>query len=257
MLNLPSENYLAEIAEFVDVAALYEARESVRLCIAIELRDLLKKRYIALSTDEDYHASAEQIARRSLRNGCLAYLMLNEDQEVISLAVEQFNTADNMTDQFSALVSLVNSTAENEKEQALNAFHTQWQHEPLVVNQWLTAQATCRQPNTIEKIKLLMGHRDFDIKNPNKVRALIGAFCNANPINFHRADGSGYELLGDIILQLNSLNPQVASRMLTPLTRWKKYIHTAELMETQLQRIMEEPGLSKDVYEVVSKSLNS
>ena len=257
MLTLPSENYLAEIAEFVDVAALYEARESVRLCIAIELRDLLKKRYIALSTDEDYHASAEQIARRSLRNGCLAYLMLNEDQEVISLAVEQFNTADNMTDQYSALVGLVNSAAETEKEQALNAFHTQWQHEPLVVNQWLTAQATCRQPNTIEKIKLLMRHRDFDIKNPNKVRALIGAFCNANPINFHRTDGSGYELLGDIILQLNSLNPQVASRMLTPLTRWKKYIHTAELMETQLLRIMEEPGLSKDVYEVVSKSLNS
>lgn len=100
-----------------------------------------------------------------------------------------------------------------------------------------------------------MADDDFDIKNPNKVRSLIGVFCNANAINFHRADGSGYELLTDIVLQLNSLNPQVASRMLGPLTRWKKYPHTAELMEQQLQRIMAEPNLSKDVYEVVAKTL--
>lgn len=257
MLTLPSENYLAEIAELVDVEALFEAREAVRRSIAVELRELLQQRYVSLDTGEVYQASAEQIARRSLRNSCLAYLILNEDEKAIGLAVEQFDTADNMTDQFSALVALVNSGAESEKDRALKEFHQQWQHEPLVVNQWLMAQAACSLPNTIDQVKLLMAHGDFDIKNPNKVRALIGTFCNSNAINFHRGDGSGYQLLTDIILQLNKLNPQVASRMLTPLTRWKKYPLTTALMEVQLKRIMTEPDLSKDVYEVVAKSLQA
>ena len=255
MLTLPSENYLAEIAKQVDVEALFEARESVRHSIAVELRSELQKRYTALHSNESYEPSAEQIASRSLRNVCLAYLVLNGDKPSIELAVAQFVSADNMTDQYSALVTLVNSAAHKEKKEALAAFHSQWQHEPLVVNQWLSVQAACRQPGTIEQVKVLMADDDFDIKNPNKVRSLIGVFCNANAINFHRADGSGYELLTDIVLQLNSLNPQVASRMLGPLTRWKKYPHTAELMEQQLQRIMAEPNLSKDVYEVVAKTL--
>jgi aminopeptidase N len=255
MLTLPSENYLAEIAKQVDVEALFEARESVRHSIAVELRSELQKRYTALYSNESYEPSAEQIASRSLRNGCLAYLVLNDDKPSIELAVAQFVSADNMTDQYSALVTLVNSAAHKEKKEALAAFHSQWQHEPLVVNQWLSVQAACRQPGTIEQVKVLMADDDFDIKNPNKVRSLIGVFCNANAINFHRADGSGYELLTDVVLQLNSLNPQVASRMLGPLTRWKKYPRTAELMEQQLQRIMAEPNLSKDVYEVVAKTL--
>ena len=257
MLTLPSESYLAEIAEQVNVEALFEAREIVRHSIATELREVLGRRYVSLETHELYKASARQIAKRSLRNSCLTYLVLNEDEEVIRLAVDQFYNADNMTDQYSALIALVNSNAETEKEQVLKAFHTQWQHELLVVNQWLTAQATCRLPNTVDRVRSLIEHIDFDMKNPNNVRALIGAFCNANPINFHRADGTGYALLADIVLQLNRINPQVASKMLTPLTRWRKYPITSKLMEVQLRRIMDEPNLSKDVYEVVSKSLNA
>lgn len=256
MLSLPGENYLAEIAEKVDVEALFNARETVRRRIAVELQREFEGHYIDLSNDGVYKANAKQIACRSLRNSCLGYLVLNEAEQSIALAVRQFESANNMTDQFAALTVLVNSGAENDKKKALDRFYQQWKHEPLVVNQWLSVQASCRLSGTINTVRSLMEHEDFDIKNPNKVRSLIGAFSSANAVNFHCADGSGYKLLADIVLELNSVNPQLASRMLTPLTHWRKFSLTAEHMEAQLQRIMGEPDLSKDVYEVVSKSLN-
>jgi len=163
-----------------------------------------------------------------------------------------------MTDQAAALRFLVNSRDEEGQsygEQALEAFYDQWQHEPLVVDQWFAIQASAQVPGTLNRVKTLMAHESFDIKNPNKIRSLIGAFCNQNHTGFHDLDGEGYEFLADRILQIDQLNPQIAARLLTPLTRWKKFSAERQaLMQAQLQRIKSSSELSKDVFEVVEKS---
>ncbi len=182
--------------------------------------------------------------------------MLLESEQALSTCVDQFQHSDNMTDVLAAFVCLVNSRFEDDKAAALEQFYQRWQSEPLVINQWFTVQATCTLPGTLERVEQLMAHPAFDIRNPNKVRALIGAFAGQNAVNFHRDDGAGYRFLADQILTLNRLNPQIASRLLGPLTKWKQYLPAnAEQMQQQLQRILNEPELSRDVYEVVSKSL--
>ena len=138
----------------------------------------------------------------------------------------------------------------------LAQFAEQFKDDPLVMDQWFSVQAGCSLPGGLERVQMLMAHPAFSLKNPNKVRSLIGAFANQNAVNFHRADGAGYRFLADQVITLNALNPQIASRLLTPLTRWRKYAPARHAqMREQLQRIMAEPALSPDVYEVVSKSL--
>ena len=164
-----------------------------------------------------------------------------------------------MTDVMAALTQLVNADtplAQTLAETALTDFYQRWQDESLVVNQWLMVQASCALPNTLAKVKSLQQHPAYDGKNPNKIRALIASFCNGNAINFHADAGAGYTFLADQSIGLNTQNPQIASRLLTPLTKWKKYSPERQgLMKAELERIMAEPSLSKDVFEVVSKSL--
>lgn len=255
MLQLPSEAYLAEIIHPVDVHGIHQARETLRKALANALSDELRACYSRCESDEPYAPDAAQIARRSLKNTALSYLMLLDDEQGIALAAHQFENNSNMTDRLAALNCLVNSDAEF-KAEALQRFYQQWQHEPLVINQWFQVQAMCRLPGTLETVQGLMSHPAFDIRNPNKVRALIGAFCGQNGVNFHREDGAGYRFLADQVLLLNRSNPQIASRLLVPLTKWRKYLPVAQqLMRAELQRVLAEPELSSDVYEVVSKSL--
>jgi aminopeptidase N len=257
MLNLPTEAYMAEISPQVDVHAIHAARVAARHSIAKQLQPLLLATYHENTLITEYQPSAEQIAQRSLKNACLSYLMLLEDKSMLSLCVAQFESSNNMTDTMQAFVCLLNSNCEPEKEKALQQFYARWENEPLVINQWFMAQATCALPGTLDKVKQLMDHSAFDIKNPNKVRALIGAFCGQNAINFHQQDGAGYRFLADQIILLNALNPQIASRLLGPLIKWKKYLPSTQiLMKTELERIKSVEKLSKDVYEVVSKSLS-
>jgi aminopeptidase N len=255
MLQLPSEAYLAEIFHPVDVHAIHRARESLRAALARALEPELWACYQRCQSDEPYQANAEQIAQRSLKNTVLSYLMLGETDAAVTAARTQFEVSSNMTDQLAALVVLVNSSAAY-KDEALQRFYQQWQHEPLVINQWFQVQSVCRLPGTLEKVQDLMSHPAFNISNPNKVRALIGAFCGQNSLNFHCEDGAGYRFLADQVLVLNRSNPQIASRLLVPLTKWRKYLPAAQkLMCAELERILAEPELSSDVYEVVSKSL--
>lgn len=255
MLQLPSEAYLAELYHPVDVHALHQARDEVRLALGKQLSEILWQVYQRCQSDEPYAPSAEQIARRSLKNCALSYLMRAGGEQAVAAAVAQFENSKNMTDQLAALTQLVNSPAEY-KAQALQRFYQDWQHEPLVINQWFQVQAMCQLPGTLEKVRSLMGHPAFDIRNPNKVRALIGAFCGQNTVNFHREDGAGYAFLADQVIDLNRSNPQIASRLLVPLTKWRKYLPAVQgRMRAELERIMAEPALSNDVYEVVSKSL--
>ena len=137
----------------------------------------------------------------------------------------------------------------------LDSFYSQWRHEPLVIDQWLVAQAIDPSEGALCRVKALIDHKVFDIKNPNKVRSLIGAFCSQNHIHFHNRDGDGYEFLADRVIQLDEINPQIAARLLAPLTRWKSVDEKRQgLMQVQLQRIKASSTLSKDVYEVVEKS---
>jgi aminopeptidase N len=161
-----------------------------------------------------------------------------------------------MTERLAALAVLVNSPFEAEKSAKLESFAEQFKDNPLVMDQWFSVQAACTLPGGLERVQGLMQHPAFTLKNPNKVRALIGAFAGQNLINFHRADGSGYRFLADLIITLNALNPQIAARQLSPLTRWRKYAaERQQKMRAELERILASGELSTDVYEVVSKSL--
>jgi aminopeptidase N len=259
MLSLPSEAYLSELADVVDVEAIHYSRAAIRKIIARELRDDFVRIYNAYDHSQIYVATADAIAGRSLKNVALGYLMLLGEENLIRACEQQYRTANNMTDVMAALTQLVNTAAplaQQLAESALADFYQRWQHESLVVNQWLSVQATCVLPNTLAKVKALQAHAAYDGKNPNKIRALVASFCNANAINFHADAGAGYKFLADQIIVLNTQNPQIASRLLTPLTKWKKYSTEHQgLMKAELERIMAEPNLSKDVFEVVSKSL--
>ena len=179
------------------------------------------------------------------------------DNVGVKLAWQQFQQADNMTDKAAALSCLVNSPAAAEQAaQALAQFEQEYRDETLVVNLWLQIQAVNSQPGGLGRVEKLLDHSAFSMTNPNKIRSLIGAFCSANPINFHSADGSGYQFLKGHILALNSQNPQVAARLVTPLTRWKKFPEPhRQLMRDALQAIADEPNLVKDIYEIATKSL--
>ncbi|BCG23554.1 aminopeptidase N [Pseudomonas tohonis] len=259
MLSLPSEAYLTEISEVADVDAIHAAREFARRSISDALFPQLLARYQAnraLSRETPYVASAEHFARRTLQNIALSYLMLSGKAEVLQACLEQFEACDNMTERLTALSVLVNSGFEDEKARALASFADHFKDNPLVMDQWFSVQAGSTLPGGLERVQALMGHKAFTLKNPNKVRALIGAFANQNLVNFHRADGAGYRFLADHVITLNALNPQIASRQLAPLTRWRKYDEARQtLMRAELERILASGELSSDVYEVVSKSL--
>ena len=254
MLTLPSEAYIAEQQPIVDVDAIHAAREFVRQSLALVLRDEFMAIFEANRTDEPYAPTPEQIAQRSLKNTALSYLMSIEDEKAVALCEEQVAADHNMTDVRHALTLLVHSDRDDLSAPALKAFGEKWAHDPLVMDQWFTIQVTRPQPDVLERVQFLMQHPAFSIKNPNKVRALIGAFAQ-NRVNFHRLDGKGYALLADVVIELNRLNPEIAARLVTPLTRWQRFDENRQsLMRAQLKRIKEEP-LSSNVYEVVEKAL--
>ncbi|MFT6450305.1 MAG: aminopeptidase N [Oleispira sp.] len=256
MLLLPSVAYIAETQAVIDIQAINQARSHVLSVLAGALAKDLAALYQKLNVQQDYLPEPKQMAQRGLKNAALSYLLKTDNKEYCDLAIAQFENSDNMTDSMAALASVVNSKHKSQAEVALASFYQKWQAEPLVVNQWLAVQAGSAEYGTIDNIKKLLEHESFDIKNPNKVRSVIGAFAGQSLINFHAPDGAGYKLLADKIILLNRLNPQIASRLVSPLSKWSRYVDSqAQQMKQQLQRIMAEEDLSKDVYEVVSKSL--
>ena len=255
MLTLPSEAYIAEQQPLVDVDAIHAARTFVKQGLATALRDDFLRVYRENHRDEPYAPTPEQIAGRSLKNVALSYLVAIEDEEGITQAMEQFEADHNMTDVRHALTLLTHSSRDDLSEPALRAFGEKWAHDTLVMDQWFSIQVTRPQPDVLDRVKFLMEHPAFSLKNPNKVRALIGTFASQNRVNFHRIDGAGYRLLADVVIELNRLNPEIAARLITPLTRWARFDETRqELMKAELERIRAEK-LSPNVYEVVEKAL--
>ena len=254
-LSLPAESYLADQCAVVNPQAIHEARQFVRRALAQGLRDDLLATYYANRTEGPYVFDADSMARRSLKNLCLGYLMELEEPGPLEHCLEQFRAGDNMTDVLAALTILADYDLP-ERAEALNQFHEQWQQDALVVDKWLGIQAGSRLEGTLGQVQALMRHPAFKLTNPNKVRALIGRFCAGNPVRFHAADGSGYAFLADRVLELDTLNPQIAARLVASLSRWRRYEPGRRaLMQAQLERIQHAPKLSRDVYEIVAKSL--
>ncbi|MEM8593752.1 MAG: aminopeptidase N [Pseudomonadota bacterium] len=260
MFRLPDERYIAEQYEVVDPHAIHTAREFLANAVASSLdwKQVYQQQQSRLS-DLAYQANAEQIAARSLKNLALSYLMKSEQSdETLDVCQAQFEQSHNMTDQSSALSAMSHAESDQAQTRAndmLESFYQQFKGESLVVNIWLQIQALNPASGALDSIKALMNHDAFDASNPNKLRALIGAFSQANPVNFHALDGSGYRFLADQIIELDKSNPQVASRLLAPLSQWRRYVPRArDLMEAELQRVLMQTQ-SKDVQERVIKSL--
>jgi len=254
-LVLPSETYLAEQMEVVDPDAIHAARLALRQHLAHALQEPLLAAYHELKVEEPYSPDNVQAGKRALRNICLSYLAELNDEASHALVLAHYEHAANMTDTMAALSALANLDVPA-RHSVLDAFYAKWKNEALVVDKWLQVQSTSRLPHTGADVRALMAHEAFDIRNPNKVYALVRAFCAANPKHFHAADGSGYKLAADVILQLDPLNPQVASRIARTFDRWKKFDPARQaLAREQLERVRAQPGLSSDVAEVVGKAL--
>ncbi|WP_028582418.1 aminopeptidase N [Desulfogranum japonicum] len=259
-LILPSENWLGQQLQAIDPVKLFRVRHQLRHSISERLRDLFLARYQELASDKAYIYSPEETGRRALRNCCLGYLLVADLKEGVAekqlqLGEQQYRTADNMTDRMAALNGVVHGDLDL-GDRLLKEFHATWGHDPLLIDKWLMLQASNPLPGTLERVKSLTEHPDFSLKNPNKVRSLIGAFCSTNHAQFHAANGAGYTFLVDTIFILDDMNPQIAARMLTPLTQWRRYESKRKnLMEQQLVRLKNHGGLSSDVREIVERSL--
>ena len=253
-LALPSEIYVAEQLDEVDPDAIHAVRNRLRLDLAQALRGELLATYHAHALPGPYSPDAQAAGKRSLRNLCLGYLMELDDAEARALALGQFERADNMTDAMAALAALANCACA-ERAQALDAFYAKWKNEPLVVDKWLAVQAGSRLPGTLVEVRKLLAHPAFDIRNPNKVYALIRSFCG-NHVRFHAADGGGYQFLAEQVIAIDAFNPQVAARMARAFDRWRKFdAGRRQHARAALDRIRDSQGLSKDVAEIVTKTL--
>ncbi len=254
ILTLPTEEYLAELVTEIDVDAIHGAREFLRRELAARLRAQWLTTYEANRTPPPYHYDPRLAGQRRLKNLSLAYLLALPTAEVIALCLKQFHEADNMSDQVAALGGLVHAGCP-EAEEVLAAFYERWRDEALVLDKWFAIQATAPLPSTLERVKGLTSHPAFTIKNPNKVRALIGAFA-ANPVCFHALTGSGYAFVAEQVLTLDPMNPHIAARLAGRFSAWRRHLPARQaLIRRELLRILAQPGLSKGVYEVVSRTL--
>ncbi len=254
-LSLPSMSDVIELARPADPSAIYRVRAFVCATLAKALRVDLERTYNALRDSGDYTISPESMGKRRLKNVCLAYLGRIDDSAIHAQCFEQYQQANNMTDALAALTVLVDIDCP-QRNASLQHFHDRWQHDTLVMDKWFALQAASSLPDTLQQVEQLMQHRLFDLRNPNKVRSLVGSFAMRNPLHYHAADGSGYAFLADRVLELNATNPQVAARIVRPLMNWRHFeIGRSNLMKAQLERIQTHDGLSVDVLEIVTKSL--
>jgi aminopeptidase N len=252
---LPSETYVAEQMAEIDVDGIHAVREFLRGALGERLGDTWFQTYRALQTNEPYRFEAAQVGKRTLKNLALAYLLAGGGEEGRSLCLAQFRGADNMTDTIAALGLLAESDLP-ERGDALAGFYARWRDDALVVDKWFALQAMAQRPDALEAVTALLHHEAFTLANPNRVRSLIGAFAQGNPTGFHCADGAGYAVVADHALVLDKRNPQVASRLAQAFGRWRRYdAKRQEHMRAQLERILAADGLSRDVYEIASKSL--
>jgi len=257
-LTLPSETMIAEQLDIVDPQAIYAARLFMRTALAQALKADFLSAYESCITSGTYQPDAISAGKRGLKNLALSYLLAWADDSTCTLAQAQYDTADNMTDRLAALTALVgaeSATAANLADVALHDFYREFKKDALVIDKWFTLQAIAHTTD-VAAVHELMQHPSFTLTNPNRARSLIFSFCNSNPSRFHAADGSGYTFWAEQVIALNAINPQVAARLARSLDRWRKYApDLREKMEAALQQVAKSDKLSKDVRELITKSL--
>ncbi|MDX1610380.1 MAG: aminopeptidase N, partial [Halofilum sp. (in: g-proteobacteria)] len=254
-LTLPSEEAVGEDLDTVEPDSLHAAREHVLRQLGEALEDDLRRHYDHRTEEGEYSLDPQGIGRRRLKNLCLAYLGNLDRDEHVQLAVDQVEAAHNMTDVVAGLRVLTHLDRP-EREEQFEKFYQKWKNDPLVTDKWLSLQAISKREGVIDDVKRLMQHEAFTRKNPNRIRALIGAFCMGNFVRFHAADGSGYKLLTDFVIELDPVNPQIASRLVQAMIRWKRFDGARqEKIKKFLEQAISSSACSQNTYEVVSRSL--
>jgi aminopeptidase N len=252
-LALPGESYLGEQIPVVDVDGIHAARKFVKAGLGQTLQDGFLARYTSMAGIGPYAKSPGEMARRSLRNACLSFLL--ETDAGVEMALSQINSSDNMTDSLAALQGLV-WTGAPEADAALSAFEDRWRNDALVMDKWFAIQAAKPGKRAVERVKTLLQHPGFSIANPNKVRSLIGVFSMMNPTGFHSPDGSGYRFHADRVIELDALNPQIAARMAGAFNPWTRFdAKRRGLMRAELRRIAAVKSLSPDVAEIINNAI--
>jgi aminopeptidase N len=252
-LLLPGESLLADQMDVVDPDAIHAVRDATRAALGTALRTEFNAAYEAFGKVAPHDLSGHAIGSRALKNACLGYLTAAGDS---TLAAAQFASGANMTDSLSALVNLA-ETIGAARDDAFTAYYEQWKANPLVLDKWFAVQARAGAADTLARVQGLTKHKDFDLKNPNRLRALIGAFTGNAPV-FHDKSGAGYALLADTIITVDALNPQIAARLCTALGAWRRYDEARQaLMKATLERILAVDSLSHNSYEMASKSLGA
>ncbi|RCK33137.1 aminopeptidase N [Thalassospira xiamenensis] len=253
-LVLPGEEFLSEQRKPANPDAIHQVRNALRRRIGSDLRAEFGNAYHQNASNAAFTPDAESAGQRALRATALSYLVASGEGEFADLAAEQYRSADNMTDRMAAL-SVLNHLDHPGRAEALSDFEARFGTDTVVMDKWFGLQAMSSRDDTLSRVKDLMSHPLFTMRNPNKVRSLIGAFAMANPRHFHAADGSGYAFYTDRLIELDDINPQVAARLCAPLGKWAKYDEArAGLMKAALDRILAKPDISRDLYEIASKS---
>jgi aminopeptidase N len=252
----PGEADIArEIGRDIDPDAIFAARAALRAAIGTQLEAALAERYRALADSGPYRPDAAGAGRRALRNVCLDLMIAADRPGAVALATGQYQAADNMTDRLAALATLSLRDVP-ERAQVLDDFYARYGDDPLIVDKWLSLQAAIPEPGTLARVQALSTHAAFSFANPNRVRALIGAFAMANQSQFNRADGGGYQFLADTVLGLDPKNPQVAARLLSALKSWRVLEPARRaLAQAALQRVAAAPALSRDVHDITKRAL--
>jgi aminopeptidase N len=254
MLMPPTENELAAKKTPADPDGIHTARVTLVKAIALAHRDRLAQLYEHMRDEDDFSPDAKSAGRRALRNACLRYLTAEDDEAAAGLAEAHYRSATNMTDMIAGLAALTRMESPL-RDNAFTDFHDRFKSDPLVLDKWMGLQAGSPLPETVPSVRALMRHPAFDIKNPNRVRALIGAF-GGNHLRFHSASGDGYRLVGDVIRTLDPINPQVAARLTGAFESWRRYDPARQaLMKAELEKIHAMPGISPNLFEIAGKML--
>jgi aminopeptidase N len=253
-LALPSEPDVAQaIGENVDPEAIHAAREALRQAFGRSLRAILEGIYEASAPAEPYTPDAESAGKRALRQACLSLLAAGKSRFGITKVKEQARTATNMTEAMGAL-SILSQIGGEAYDQALQRFYRKWKEEALVINKWFGLQAISPSPYTLARVKELTAHPLFSMKNPNRVRAVYGAFAHGNQVRFNDASGEGYDFIANAAIEIDGFNPQIASRLLSAFESWRIFEPKRRAFAlTALRRVLARKNLSSDVFEIASK----
>ncbi|KAA3626497.1 MAG: aminopeptidase N, partial [Proteobacteria bacterium] len=254
-LRLPDFAIVAEEVETVDPRAIHDTLAALEKVLAVRLKDKMLDRYRRFVPEPPYRFDPAHAGRRALKNRLLHYLAAGDAEFAAELCHRQYDRADNMTDRMGALAAAVFFGLPG-AESLLDRFHDDWSDQSLIVDKWLRLQASSPSMGSVSSIRSLMRHDSYKATNPNKVRALVGAFCHSNPARFHAADGAGYALLTEQVLALDPVNPQIAARLVSALNPWRRYAEPWRgLMQKSLQSIGGRAGLSRDTSEIVARAL--